>query len=99
MKNNLNIDTARLSTTQEVGAVMCKMGNRKYLGKKVQGKDKWGVDVPLNCGGGTVEGVWHTHPGGIAEPSEPDWRQAKQHNLKTMCITAVPGPTKCYNVN
>lgn len=99
LRNNLNINTARLSKTKEVGAVICKIGNRRYLGPIKKGKDKWGVDVPLNCGSGTVEGVWHTHPGGVAEPSDPDWDQAKQYNLKTMCITAVPGKTKCYNVN
>ena len=100
--NGYEFSKVKTSDTFEVGSALCKIGNRKYLGKVQRGKDKWGVDVKLDCGGGSVEGVWHTHPDGEPVPSEPDIQQARMHNLRTMCITAINNrkkTTKCYNVS
>lgn len=69
------------------------------LGPRAQGSHD-NVQVPYSCPTGSKPfGVWHTHPHGIAEPSDDDLAAARQFGLKKLCVT-VPqtGETNCQTL-
>lgn len=85
----------------EVGFSICRV---KATGKLVNGPVATGtpmrVDIPVQCPPDSrFEGLYHTHPGGIAMPSAMDVRSAKQVGARVLCIQ-VPetGEMACYTV-
>ena len=89
-----------LPLDREVGAAICACNKtgEVTLGAMAIGPDQYTVSVPISCPSGhRAIGVWHTHPGGVAEPSQADRRQMRQLGLKHACIT-VPdtGETRCH---
>jgi hypothetical protein len=90
-----------LPTDREVGRPICACNKtgKLSLGRQAQGRDAYSVEVPLNCpSGSSVVGVWHTHPGGRAEPSQADIRTAQRIGLRHLCITVPGGETRCHIV-
>ena len=61
---------------------------------------RYGVKVSTTCPPGTrLVGLYHSHPGGIPEPSLADIREAARFRIPNLCI-GVPeqGIIKCHRV-
>lgn len=87
--------------TNEVGFSICRV---RATGKLTNGPVATGtpmrVDIPVECPpDARFEGLYHTHPGGVAMPSAMDVRSAKQVGARVLCIQ-VPetGEMACYTV-
>ena len=94
----------RISTSlpmnYEVGAMMCKSKDGStVLGTRASGNHD-NVSVPYNCPPNSEPyGVWHTHPHGIAHPSDEDIAAGREFGLKRLCVTVPqPGETNCTNL-
>ena len=93
----------KLPTNKEVGSSICRTKAGGVVpGKMTSGSMTHG-DVELNCPPNTsFDGVWHTHPMGMAQPSEQDYEQARRHGIKKLCITSTsPGvedQTRCFRI-
>ena len=71
----------------EVGFTLCRAkGGQLQRGPISQGTPR-SVDIILKCPtGSSLEGLFHTHPGGVAYPSRKDIATARQLRVKTLCI-------------
>lgn len=72
----------------EFGFALCRFSNgRLGSGPRVTGTPM-NVNIPLACPqGSTFEGLFHTHPGGIALPSQTDRASAHRVGAKVLCIS------------
>ena len=82
----------------EVGFTIC----RTPTGSLTRGPMAMGtpvaVNIPLQCPKGSkMEGLYHTHPGGVAYPSNTDIKSAQRHGAKVLCITN-DSQTRCFKV-
>lgn len=82
----------------EMGFVYC----RTAVGQLVRGPMAEGtrnsVTIDTSCPPGTsLEGFFHTHPGGVNKPSHQDVRAAQASGVKNICIDA-DGRMQCYRV-
>lgn len=100
--SRLPIDPARdFRSDRETAFTMCSTRTGQVVrGTEATGGDRYSVSLPVRCPSGhQTLGVHHTHPGGVAEPSSADIREARRMGLRWMCIS-VPetGETKCHMV-
>lgn len=88
-----------LPTDREIGKALC-LGPEGQLAEGPLGEGHYqGVNIPIHCPPRHKPiGTWHTHPGGVVEPSPEDWQMTHSRGFRFMCIT-VPesGETKCYD--
>jgi len=82
----------------EIGAPICCNRNRCVLGKISKGS-RTRVSVRIKCPEGTKPvGIWHTHPGGRAEPSEADILNLYNAGLDISCVTNEK-ETRCFRIS
>lgn len=80
----------------EFGFALC----RTQTGKLVKGPTASGtpgnVTIPVDCpAGASFEGLFHTHPRGMAEPSPLDTASAEKVGARVLCI-ASDTETRCH---
>lgn len=88
-----------LPLDREIGKALCVGPGGELAGGPVAEGHYYGVTIPIQCPPRhQVIGTWHTHPGGVVEPSEEDWQMTRSKGFRFMCIT-VPesGETQCYD--
>lgn len=83
----------------EYGFAIC----RTPAGRLVQGPTAWGtptsVSIPLGCpAGSTFLGLFHTHPGGTAYPSEQDLKSAVAVAARILCIESDKDGLRCFRI-
>ena len=93
----------KLPTNKEVGSAMCRTQAGKVIPGKLTSGSLHSVDVELTCPPNTqLDGVWHTHPMGLAQPSEQDYEQARKFGVKKLCVTSTAphqkDQTRCYRI-
>ena len=83
----------------EEARTICQLGNELLWGNQARGDSPINVRLrPITCpGGGKPIGVWHSHPGGKAEPSLQDIAEMKRVGLPYMCISSDT-EIACYKV-
>lgn len=100
IRNNGRV-TARLrqlGDTNEVGWSICRFSDGKLTNGPVAEGTPFSVEIPVECPPGSeLEGLFHTHPGGVAFPSDTDIRSAVRIGANTLCIDA-DGHLECYIV-
>jgi len=71
----------------EVGFTMCRAkGGGLTHGPVVSGTPT-SVDIPVRCPpGSSMVGLFHTHPKGVAYPSDTDIRSAIKVGAKALCV-------------
>jgi proteasome lid subunit RPN8/RPN11 len=82
----------------EIGFALCRV---RKTGRLVRGPVAEGtstrVDIPIQCPQGSdFEVLFHTHPGGVAEPSALDRSTARRFRAKALCI-ASDRELKCHS--
>lgn len=71
----------------EFGFTLCRTPRGKLVRGKVHHGTPSQVVIPVTCPPASkLEGLFHTHPGGVAFPSEPDIRNAFQAKIKVLCV-------------
>ena len=72
----------------ELGFSLCRVGaSGQLVAGPVATGDPVSVSIPVSCPTGShFEGLFHTHPGGVAQPSQQDIRAAKQSGAANLCI-------------
>ena len=89
---------ARRLPRNEVGFALCRMPTGKLATGPVSSGTPTRVDIAASCPpGGTLVGLFHTHPGGIAYPSAMDVRAAKKVRAPNLCILS-DSQLGCYKV-
>ena len=93
----------KLPTDKEIGSAICKTRDGKLVPGQFSSGSMNHVDVDLTCPANTVlNGVFHTHPMGLAQPSKQDYSQARKFGIKKLCITAThpdkKNETRCFKV-
>lgn len=90
---------SRLDMTgdRETGFTICSNGALRR-GPEATGH-RYGVRVDIQCPVGKPVGIFHTHPGGVPEPSDADITEAQRFNIPYLCI-GVPetGIIRCHRV-
>ena len=82
----------------EVGFTMCRTGAGALVRGPLATGTRTRLNIPISCPPGSVmEGLFHTHPGGQASPSQRDVASAKQYGAKVLCITNDT-TTRCFRV-
>lgn len=84
--------------TVEKGFALCRTRAGRILpGPEAEGGPS-NVRIPLACPpNSNIIGVFHTHPSGLAEPSEQDLSEARRTGLKWLCI-GTERETRCHRV-
>lgn len=82
----------------ETGFSLCATPEgRVAAGPVVRGTPN-SVNVPIACPpGADFFGLYHTHPGGVPEPSPKDMQSAAEVGASVSCINA-DGVLRCYPV-
>lgn len=71
----------------EFGFSLCRDGNGKLVAGPVAHGGPFSVNVPLQCPANSrFEGLFHTHPGGVAFPSPTDIRNGRDAGAKFLCV-------------
>lgn len=80
----------------EIGASICGLPNGNLtFGPWAEGTPT-AVSIQVKCpSGSTFLGIYHTHPNGIAVPSEQDVQSGLRVNANHLCINA-DGDLRCY---
>ena len=84
--------------TNEVGFALCRAQSGQLTRGPVAEGTPVGVNIPVSCPSGTrFVGLFHTHPGGVAAPSDKDLRAGQATGSRNLCIL-VPesGELACY---
>lgn len=82
----------------EIGFAICRTPGGELVNGPVNTGTPMSVDIPVSCPPGTrLEGLHHTHPGGIAFPSKTDIRLAVRLGIKNMCISD-DSRTDCFRI-
>ena len=89
--------------SREIGATLCRFPDGRLARGPVVSGTRTSLSIPVMCPPGAgMEGLWHTHPGGQAFPSQTDLASARQHGAKVLCVTADGGPsiaTNCFRLH
>ena len=84
--------------TNEMGFTLCRTQAGRLVAGPVATGTPTSVDITVACPkGARYEGLFHTHPGGVASPSTTDVRSALRTGAKNMCIDA-DGDLRCWRV-
>lgn len=71
----------------EFGFAMCRTTNGKLTNGPVTTGTPMSVQLIASCPPATkLVGLFHTHPGGIAYPSQQDVASARSKNIDVLCI-------------
>lgn len=82
----------------EIGGVICCKGVKCTIPKLYSQGQHSNVTVPIGCPPGyKAAGVWHTHPDGVAYPSNKDIASLRKARIPISCITNNI-TTKCYKI-
>ena len=80
----------------EIGYTLCRTQGGKLMRGPIAEGSSSAVRVRMACPPGTqLEGLFHTHPGGVARPSAVDMATARRVGAKIMCIDA-DGELRCF---
>ncbi len=82
----------------EIGFSLCRYPSGQLTHGPVVSGTPTSVNIPVACPpGARFEGLFHTHPGGVAYPSNTDIRSARKVRAEHLCI-AVPdtGEMRCF---
>ena len=72
----------------EFGFTLCRYQNGQLTRGPVATGDPMSVNIPVSCPPHSkLAGLYHTHPGGIAKPSDTDIRSAKKVGAEVLCIS------------
>ena len=83
---------------REIGFTICRRTGGSLTRGPVASGTRTAVNIPLVCPpGSSVEGLWHTHPGGVAFPSSADLKSARRFGAKVLCITSDV-ETRCFKL-
>lgn len=85
--------------SNEIGFSMCRYPDGRLATGPVSEGTPMGVDIAIKCPPGSrFYGMLHTHPGGIAYPSETDINSGRRVGAETLCIL-VPETDElaCYD--
>lgn len=70
---------------REHGFAICNANGRLLRGPESVGH-RYGVKVDVTCPRGSrAVGIFHTHPGGVVEPSPADIREARRFGVPYVC--------------
>jgi len=82
----------------EHAKTICQLGRELLWGSEANGSSPYNVTLRTGCPeGGKPVGIFHTHPGGVAEPSAQDLAEMRRAGLEHLCISD-DNVTKCYRV-
>ena len=82
----------------EVGFTLCRRPSGVLTRGPAVSGTRTAVNIPLLCPpGSSLEGLFHTHPGGVAFPSQTDKSSARKFDAKVLCITNDT-QTRCFRV-
>ncbi len=82
----------------EVGFTLCRTASGDLTRGPIAMGTPMAVKIPLQCPANSkLEGLYHTHPGGVAYPSNTDIKSAQRYGAKVLCITN-DSQTKCFKV-
>ena len=71
----------------EVGFTICRAKSGKLTHGPMATGSPTGVNIPVSCPPGSrMEGLFHTHPKGVAYPSDIDIRSAVKVGAKALCV-------------
>ena len=71
----------------EVGFAICETASGELKSGPVVEGGPASVSIPVACPAGShAVALFHTHPGGVARPSNQDIRAAQQAGLQKQCI-------------
>jgi len=71
----------------EIGFSLCRAQNGKLVKGPLAKGSANEVSVPVHCPEGSkFEGLFHTHPGGVASPSPQDIKSAVEVGANVLCI-------------
>jgi len=83
----------------EIGAAICRYENGKLVYGPFSEGTHTRVDVKIACPKGSrFHGIFHTHPGGVAYPSDVDVASGKRVGAKVLCINSDT-ERRCFNVD
>ena len=89
-----------MAQENEVGFAVCRFPNGQLTTGPVSTGTPTRVNIETRCPPGTkFEAIYHTHPGGIAYPSDIDVNALRRSGAEKMCIE-VPerGELACYSL-
>lgn len=85
-----------MRSVNEVGWALCRTPEGRLLSGPLAEGTPMSVNIPVGCPGGSrLAGLFHTHPAGVAFPSDTDIRSAKAVGAGSLCIDA-DGQLACY---
>ena len=80
---------------REHGFVICNVDGELVRGSESVGS-RYGVSLNTRCPRGTRCASFHTHPGGVAEPSLADIREGHKHKMDICIGVPESGEVRCY---
>ena len=82
----------------ENAKTICQLGQEIFFGSEAKGDSPSHVTLPVRCPQGSKPiGTWHSHPGGVAEPSAQDISEMRRKGFRHMCISSDT-ETRCYEI-
>lgn len=92
-------DKIAMGNVNEIGFSICRAPDDMLVSGPVAVGTPNRVNIPIACPpDAEFIGLFHTHPGGVAKPSQLDEQSAADHNAKVMCIEA-DGILRCFPVD
>ena len=72
----------------EVALTVCRLKSGQLVrGTEAKGRTPYSVQLRIGCPPGAVTtAIYHTHPGGKAEPSAVDILEARRLGIKHLCV-------------
>lgn len=84
--------------TNEIGFTLCRATDGSLVTGPMAEGTPVSVNIPIRCPvGSKFDSLFHTHPGGIAYPSNQDIQSAKRVGAKNICIDA-DGTMRCFRL-
>ena len=85
--------------TNEIGAAMCRdLATGKISFGPFSEGTPTSVSIDPTCPPGTkLFAIYHTHPGGVALPSQTDLKSGRRIGAEALCINA-DGDLRCHNL-
>ncbi len=88
----------RNGRVNEIGAAICQKRNGRFVFGPFSEGTPTSVNINAKCPPGSkFFGIYHTHPKGVALPSQTDLASGRRVGAKTLCINA-DGDLRCHNL-